>query len=119
MSRLHTALGDDVSAKRHRVAADALLRELDMRAWQDQRETEVTELGHLFIVARSNTDLYDFLSEELSGAQRIKVILDRRHGERRQPAGLSAEERRQVERRRAEIDEDLRNWGLAVAPRQS
>ncbi len=69
-------------------------------------------------MARSNTELYDFLTQELSGAQRIKVILDRRQGERRQPAGATAEERRSAERRRAQIEEDLRNWGLAVAPRQ-
>jgi hypothetical protein len=92
--------------------------ELDMRSWQDRAATEVAELGHLFIVARANTDLYDFLAQELSGARRIQVILDRRQAERRQPAGAAAEERRRAERRHAQIDEDLRNWGLAVATRR-
>ena len=116
MSRLNAALGEEKKAKKCRAAADDLLRELDMRSWQDRRETEVTELGQLFIVARSNTELYDLLSEELSGAQKIKVILDRRQNGRRQSRISSSDERRQADRRRALIDADLQNWGLAVAP---
>ncbi len=118
LARLAEILGEGAEAEKHRALAHAALGELDMRSWHDRAETEVTELGHLFIVARSNAELYDFLTQELSGAQRIKVILDRRQGERRQPAGATAEERRSAERRRAQIEEDLRNWGLAVAPRQ-
>jgi hypothetical protein len=67
-------------------------------------------------VARSNTDLYDFLSQELAGARGIEVILDRRQGERRESVRVSVEERRHAARRRAQLDEDLRNWGLAVSP---
>jgi len=116
LSRLNAALREDAIAKKFRAAADDLLRDLDMRSWQDRRETEVSELGQLFIVARSNTELYDLLTEELSGAQKIKVILDRRQDGRRQRPDPSAAERRQAERRRSAIDEDLQNWGLAVAP---
>jgi len=60
------------------------------------------ELGHLFIVARSQPDLYDFLSQELSSAEKIKVVLDRRR----------------AERRREQLHQDLRDWGFAVAPRR-
>ena len=116
LSRLNAALGEEASAKKHRAAADDLLRELDMRSWRDRRETDVTELGQLFIVARSNTELYDHLAEELSGAKKAKVILDRRQDGRRQHSTFSTGERRQTERRRSAIDEDLQNWGLAVAP---
>ncbi len=116
LSRLNAMLGEEASAKKHRAAADDLLRKLDMRSWQDGRETEVTELGQLFIVARSNTELYDVLSEEFSGSRKAKVILDRRQDRRRQHTGLSTMERRQNDRRRSAIDEDLQNWGLAVAP---
>jgi hypothetical protein len=119
LSRACAMLGDAEGAREHCGAAEALLRELEMRSSQDQGETEVAELGHLFIVARSNTDLFDFLAQELSGARRISVILDRRQGERSAPTGPSAEERSQAERRRAQIDEDLRHWGLAVAPRRA
>ncbi|HKB27119.1 MAG TPA: adenylate/guanylate cyclase domain-containing protein [Methylomirabilota bacterium] len=117
-SRLCAALGAAPDARRHRAAGEALLGELNMRASSQWGETEVAELGHLFIVARANTDLYDFLAQELSDARTIQVILDRRQGERRQPPGTSAEDRRQAERRRAQLDEDLRDWGLAVAPRR-
>ena len=116
LSRLNAALGEEATAKKYRATADDLLRDLDMRFWQDRRETEVSELGQLFIVARSNTELYDLLTEELSGAQKIKVILDRRQDGRRHPPSLTAAERRLAERRRSAIDEDLQNWGLAVAP---
>jgi len=116
LSRLNAALGEEATAKKYRATADDLLRDLDMRFWQDRRETEVSELGQLFIVARSNTELYDLLTEELSGAQKIKVILDRRQDGRRHPPSLTAAERRIAERRRSAIDEDLQNWGLAVAP---
>ncbi|MGH8767878.1 MAG: hypothetical protein ACREVT_06790, partial [Burkholderiales bacterium] len=116
LSRLNAALGEEASAKKHRASADDLMRELDMRHWQDRRETDVSELGQLFIVPRSNTGLYDLLTEELAGAQKIKVILDRRQDGRRQRQGVSTAERRQAERRRSAIDEDLQNWGLAVAP---
>ncbi len=119
VSRLHAALGEPAEAGKHRATADALLGELDMRSWRDRAETEVTELGHLFIVARSNTDLYDFLSQELSSARRIQVILDRRQAERRRQPGALAEEQRRAERRHAQLDEDLRNWGLAVAARRA
>ncbi len=116
LTRLNAALGEEATAKKHRAAADDLLRDLDMRSWQDRRETEVSELGQLFIVARSNTELYDLLAEDLSGAQKIKMVLDRRQDGRRQRPGLPTAERRQAERRRSAIDEDLQNWGLAVAP---
>ena len=115
LSRLNAALGEEVSAKEHRAAGDYLLRELDMRSWRDGRETEVTELSQLFIVARSNTDLYDHLTEEHSGAHKVKVILDRRQDGRRQRSSLSTAERCQVDRRHSAIDEDLQNWGPAVA----
>src|SRR5438067_2038868 len=114
--RLCEALGDRPAAREHRTAGEALLHTLDMRSGRRASETEMAELGHLFIVARPNTDLYDFLSHELSGARRLKVILDRRQGERRDVARVSSEARRQAERRRAQLDEDLRNWGLAVTP---
>ena len=88
-----------------------------MRFWHEESEREVTELGHLFIVARSHPDLYDFLSQELAGAAKIRVILDRRLRERRQEAEELMAERRLAERRREQIEQDLRDWGLAVAAR--
>ncbi|OGL19010.1 MAG: hypothetical protein A3F92_01525 [Candidatus Rokubacteria bacterium RIFCSPLOWO2_12_FULL_71_22] len=96
-----TRAGDVPRATEHRVAADRLATELGLRRWQDRSETEVTELGHLFIVARSNPELYDFLAQELSGARRIRVVLDRRQ-----------------DGRASAVDDDLQAWGLALAPRR-
>ena len=76
-------MGDAVGADQRRAQAQRIFDELDMRSWQQPAEKEVTELDHIFIVARSHPDLYDFLSQELSGARNIRVLLDRRWGEQR------------------------------------
>ena len=38
---------------------------------------------HLFIVSRQNPDLYSYLAKEFSEEPEVRVILDRRQGERR------------------------------------
>jgi class 3 adenylate cyclase/tetratricopeptide (TPR) repeat protein len=118
LGTLDARTGDAASASGHRTLAQKIFAGLDMRLWQEQAEREVTELGHLFIVARSHPDLYDFLTQELAGAEKIKVILDRRLRERRQEVEDElTEDRRLAERRRDQIEQDLRDWGLAVAAR--
>ena len=118
LGALERRLGQDESAARHRAHAQHMLDELDMRAGREQAEREITELGHLFIVARSQPDLYDFLAQELSGAAKIRVLFDRRRGEQRQRFEELTEERRRAERRREQLDQDLRDWGFGVAPRR-
>jgi class 3 adenylate cyclase/tetratricopeptide (TPR) repeat protein len=118
LGSLDLLAGDETAAARRRGMAQQIFDELDMRSWQEQAEQEVTELGHLFIVARSQPDLYDFLSQELVGAEKIRVLLDRRPGEQRQRLDDLTEERRRAERRREQLDQDLRDWGFAVAPRR-
>jgi tetratricopeptide (TPR) repeat protein len=118
LGSLDLRAGDETAAARRRGMAQQIFDELDMRSWQEQAEQEVTELGHLFIVARSQPDLYDFLSQELVGAEKIRVLLDRRPGEQRQRLDDLTEERRRAERRREQLDQDLRDWGFAVAPRR-
>jgi hypothetical protein len=56
---------------------------------------------HLFIVSRQQPDLYSYLSREFSGEPEVRVILDRRQGERRQGNGHAGDivERRQAQRR--------------------
>jgi hypothetical protein len=45
------------------------------------------------------------------------VILDRRHGERRERAEAAASERRSADRRRQlRVDESIRTRGFAVVP---
>ena len=118
LGALEERQGDRAGAGRYRAQAQQQFDELTMRSGREQAETEVTELGHLFIVARSQPDLYDFLAEELSGAERIEVLFDRRRGEQRQRFEELTEERRRAERRREQLDQDLRDWGFGVAPRR-
>jgi hypothetical protein len=59
-----------------------LLREMDMRFWLSRAAEELLHLGHLFVVARHNIQLFDYLKREYAG-EPVTVILDRRHAERR------------------------------------
>jgi class 3 adenylate cyclase/tetratricopeptide (TPR) repeat protein len=118
LGALDARTGDGAGAARWRAQAQRIFDELDMRSGREQAEREVTELGHLFIVARSQPDLYDFLAQELSGSEKIRVLFDRRRGEQRQRFEELTEERRRAERRREQLDQDLRDWGFGVAPRR-
>ena len=53
----------------------------------------------LLVVRRTETALYDHLTRSLGALPDVAVILDRRHGERRQAAGEVATERRRADRR--------------------
>jgi hypothetical protein len=72
----------------------------------------------LFIVARSNTELFEFLSQDLGGARDIEVILDRRQVDRRSTRQGAEPDRRREQRRRVRLDDDLRNWQLAMTARK-
>jgi hypothetical protein len=80
---------------------------MDMRPWYDHARSDPGEIAHLYIVSRSNPQLYEFLAQEFAGARGIKVVLDRR--ERGQP-DVRADE----ERRRQPVDADLHAWELAL-----
>jgi len=68
------------------------------------------------VVARHNIQLYDYLRREYAG-EPVTVILDRRHGERREREEATASERRQADRRRQlRVDEAIRTRGFAVVP---
>jgi len=70
---------------------------------------------HLFIVSRQHHDLFDYLCDRLSGNACVRVIADRRSGERRQRGTPAAAERRRTERRmRPQIDEQLRIHSHAI-----
>jgi hypothetical protein len=114
----HAGAGRRAEAETHGATGETLLHELGIRVWPDRAATGVTEHGHLFIVAPSNSELYEFLTQELAGDPRMRVVLDRRQSERRPEGGATGEEPRHGERRQNQIEEDLRNWGLAVAARR-
>jgi hypothetical protein len=57
---------------------------------------------HLFIVSRQQPELYSYLSQEFSEEPDVRVILDRRQGERRREPdrrGAALGDRRQSDRR--------------------
>lgn len=118
LASAEAATGRTREADRHAEAGAALRRELGLRSWHERADTEIAPLGHLFIVARSNPDLYEFLAQDLAGAPRIQVVLDQRRSERRHAGAAAGEERRHAERRQVDVDDTLREWGLAVAVRR-
>ena len=92
------------------------LREMDMRFWSGKATEELMGLGHLFIVARHNVDLYEYLTREFAG-EPVAIVLDRRKGERRRGAAAPpAEERRCGDRRQPGAEEALRVRGFVVVP---
>lgn len=53
----------------------------------------------LLIVARDHPDVYRALPQECGGSQRVTVLLDRRHGERRRELRQVSSDLRHIERR--------------------
>ncbi len=89
---------------------------MDMRFWLSRAAEELLHMGHLFVVARHNIQLYDYLKREYAG-EPVTVILDRRHGQRRENAEATESERRRAERRRQiQVDDAIRTRGFAVVP---
>jgi len=108
LGRLWVRAGDRNQAEEHLVTAAELLREMDMRFWLKRAAEELMALGHLFIVARHNVALYEYLKQEFAG-EPVTVILDRRTAEGSQsPNG----ERRS----HPDVDETLRSRGFVVVP---
>src|SRR5262247_3820824 len=85
------------------------------RGSSDFVETRYAASMHLFIVSRQHHDLYDYLSSRLSGNSDVRIIVDRRLGERRRRAAPAAAQRRRAERRvRPEITAQLRLHSHAI-----
>ena len=72
-------------------------------------------MRYLVIVSRDEPRLYEYLKNQFAGRPHVDVVLDRRHGQRRQRATLAPLERRQAERRQRLMDEDLASLGVAIA----
>jgi hypothetical protein len=64
-----------------------------------------------FIVARENTQLYEYLVRSMADIPEVEVILDRRVGPRRRGGGTPPDERRVNTR----VDDGLRAFGWAFA----
>jgi len=69
----------------------------------------------LFIVSRGNTKLASSLQQHFTGDTTVQVIVDRRHGERRQQSAEIMSERRRADRRiRPYVDKELRLTSFAI-----
>jgi hypothetical protein len=69
----------------------------------------------LMVVSRDNPGLYDYAVREFADSDEIKVVLDRRTGDRREAGNPPAAdlERRRSDRRRYAVDHRLRTIGWA------
>lgn len=69
----------------------------------------------LFIVSRGNTKLASYLQNHFTGDATVQVVVDRRHGERRQQTTDMATDRRRGDRRsRPHVDKELRLTSFAI-----
>src|SRR5262249_43229069 len=120
LQRVHALLGDAARVQQHAAAADGLTAELGLRPWWKFADDGHRDASRVFVVARSDEELYELLADDFAGARNIDVILDRRHAERRRHASsATASERRHHQRRQATLDDDLRDWQLAVTVRKN
>jgi hypothetical protein len=72
-------------------------------------------ISHLFIVSRQEPDLFAYLSKEFGSEEDVRVIVDRRVGERRRSAdGKPDVERRQGDRRaQSHVSRQVKSIGYA------
>ena len=80
----------------------------------------------LLIVSRGNEALASYLEQHFKGDSTVQVMVDRRHGERRQsrspsltpeaPTTGEAERRRNDRRGHPEVDNELRLTSFAIVP---
>lgn len=76
-----------------------------------------TRSSDLCIVAAHRKDLYHVLRKEFADNENVKMILDRRHGERRAFRRAPKEERRRTERRVSDEGHLLNTLGVVFVSR--
>ena len=117
LGRVMRLAGDRARAEEYLVTAFMLFRGMDVPYWVRKCGEEMMQLGEIFVVARYNPQLYDYLQREFSHEGRIRIIMDRRVGERRQRAVPAPGERRQSDRRQHQhADANLRERGFVILP---
>jgi class 3 adenylate cyclase/tetratricopeptide (TPR) repeat protein len=115
LGRVMRLAGDRARAEEHLVTAFTLFRGMDVPYWVRKCGEEMMQIGEIFIVARDNPQLYDYLRREFSHQERVRIIMDRRVGERRQRADAASGERRQSDRReQQDVDVHLRERGVVI-----
>ncbi len=101
--------GEHVRGEEQIALARLLFSQMQMQPWKDPSQPDADGNDHLYIVARSNPGLYEFLSQEFTGPRAMKVVLDRRERRGREVPG--SDERRQQS---MDVDVDLRTWEIAL-----
>ena len=120
LGRVMRLAGDRAQAEESVVTAFMLFRGMDVPYWVRKCGEEMMQLGEIFVVARYNPQLYDYLQREFSHEERIRIIMDRRVGERRQRADAPPGKRRQSDRRHhQDVDANLRARGLVILHRDN
>ncbi|HEV8640211.1 MAG TPA: adenylate/guanylate cyclase domain-containing protein [Methylomirabilota bacterium] len=115
LGQLYRRTGNAVRAEEHLASATELFCEMGMSRWLKEAEASLRALGRMFIVARDHPALHAYLEQAFTGDEAIRIVLDRRRGERRQVPDGHVRERRQAERRlRADVDARLRARALVV-----
>ncbi len=115
---LRAVAGRRQEAEEQLAVALGLLREMDMRFWLARAAEGLMALGHLFVVARYDVQLCDYLKQEFAN-EPVTVILDRREGERRRGGQAPGADRRRADRRsRPDVEESLRTLGFAIIPQE-
>jgi len=115
LGRTMRLAGDRAGAEDNLVTAFLLFRGMDVPYWVKKCGEEMMKLGEIFVVARYNPQLYDYLQRAFSHEERIRIIMDRRVGERRQRGDTPPSDRRQGDRRRhQEVDVNLRERGVVI-----
>jgi hypothetical protein len=70
---------------------------------------------YLVVAARNRQDLHDYLKRQFSGDDKVEILLDRRHGERRRRLDPHEPERRRGNRRTGPgTDDRLYYYGLII-----
>ena len=95
LGRVMRLRGDRERAEEYLVTAFMMFRGMDVPFWVRRCGEEMMQLGEIFIVARYNPQLYEYLQRKFSHDERIRIIMDRRVGERRQRMEAATGERRQ------------------------
>src|SRR2546425_3846523 len=115
LGQLYRRTGNAVRAEEHLASATELFCEMGMSRWLKESEDSLRAVGRLFIVARDHPALHAYLEQAFTGDEAIRIVLDRRRGERRQVPDGHLRERRLAERRiRADVDVRLRAPALVV-----
>jgi hypothetical protein len=104
------------------VDTDERLSRTGARAYHggDPPRRPQIRMSRLVIISRKHPDLHAHLTGPpfIARPQDIEVVLDRRHGDRRQQSAPPANERRQADRRQpSSVDADLASLGIAIVHR--